>query len=162
MQMIIVNSTRSLTFQVPLNQTYSSLFISLYSSKATEVTVKVVMETSSSDNTSSLTIPVLLGIGSLVLVGVFGVLAGLSLFLLKRRMANNATFAVVPVTEQGMLPEQIEALHPSHLYTGGSESCSICLEKLHPDCQVRTLVCGHIYHTPCIDSWLSHSHVPAT
>ena len=156
-QMIALNSSRSFNFALQLNGSYPEVFLSFYTAGNSFVTVKV--QTGGDSNAAtSVEVPVLLGIGSLVLVGVFGILAGLSLFLLKRRRRGR-NFAVVPVGDQGMTAEQIEALHPSRQYAGGTESCTICLDKLKPAVQVRTLACGHTYHTACIDSWLQHSHV---
>lgn len=48
-----------------------------------------------------------------------------------------------------------EKYDPTH--TGFSQtSCSICLEEFQPGITlVRNLPCGHIYHTECIDSFLT-------
>ncbi|KAJ1979621.1 hypothetical protein H4R35_001441 [Dimargaris xerosporica] len=41
-------------------------------------------------------------------------------------------------------------------------SCTICLEDYIAQQQVRVLPCHHVYHTGCIDTWLTtkHSHCP--
>jgi hypothetical protein len=40
-----------------------------------------------------------------------------------------------------------------------NESCSVCREDYHDNDNVRTLCCGHIFHTDCVDNWLTnHSH----
>ncbi|NRA92440.1 MAG: hypothetical protein HRU26_07095, partial [Psychroserpens sp.] len=43
-----------------------------------------------------------------------------------------------------------------------SESCSICLESFKETVdRVRILSCYHVFHSACIDSWLtSHSRCP--
>ena len=155
--MITLNSSRSFRFVLQLNNTHSQVLLSFYTAGESFATIRV--ESNEDQNAgNSVEVPVLLGIGSLVLVGVFGILAGLTLFLLKRRRRGR-DFVVVPVGDQGMSPEQIEALHHSREYAGGIESCTICLDKLKQGVQVRTLACGHTYHVGCIDSWLRHNHV---
>ena len=40
-------------------------------------------------------------------------------------------------------------------------SCSICMEREHSEPVWRRLHCGHMYHRPCIDTWLSsHCQCP--
>ena len=38
------------------------------------------------------------------------------------------------------------------------DTCAICLEQLENDDQIRILQCSHIYHQPCIDTWLTTRH----
>ena len=37
------------------------------------------------------------------------------------------------------------------------ETCSICLEKVGEGESVRRLRCKHLFHTQCIDAWLTES-----
>jgi hypothetical protein len=39
------------------------------------------------------------------------------------------------------------------------EACSICLGDLEDDDQVKEMLCGHCFHTPCLDEWLSRQFV---
>jgi len=42
-----------------------------------------------------------------------------------------------------------------------AESCVICIADFKPGEQIRTLSCKHVFHKPCIDSWLeTHSTCP--
>jgi hypothetical protein len=39
------------------------------------------------------------------------------------------------------------------------DSCTVCREEYHDNDNVRTLRCGHVFHTECVDNWLmNHSH----
>jgi len=38
--------------------------------------------------------------------------------------------------------------------SGKVESCSICIEPFEQDVLVSALVCGHLYHSSCINEWL--------
>lgn len=32
--------------------------------------------------------------------------------------------------------------------------CSVCLESFAEGCTVRTLICSHVFHKPCIEQWI--------
>ena len=40
--------------------------------------------------------------------------------------------------------------------------CAVCLCDYDTDCEIRTLVCSHVFHTNCIESWIKSkiNHVP--
>ncbi|KAM3263024.1 hypothetical protein P3L10_000018 [Capsicum annuum] len=41
-----------------------------------------------------------------------------------------------------------------------SSSCSICLESMELDEEVRQLItCRHVFHRGCLDTWVNHGHV---
>ncbi|OWB65168.1 hypothetical protein B5S30_g492 [[Candida] boidinii] len=62
---------------------------------------------------------------------------------------NEVTIEKIHNTES--LGEEI--IHNDHLhYTSGT--CAICLEELEDLEEVRGLLCGHVFHAPCIDPWL--------
>jgi hypothetical protein len=40
-----------------------------------------------------------------------------------------------------------------------NENCPVCREEFCDNDEVRTLKCSHIFHTDCVDNWLTnHSH----
>lgn len=45
-----------------------------------------------------------------------------------------------------------EELHKMHFDSG---SCTICLDAFEPEELVRGLICGHVYHSDCLDPWLT-------
>lgn len=79
---------------------------------------------------------------------------------------NLSDFAVVEIHE-------MHTLQPKHLLTqedtvslglllGGkaelhfdSGSCTICLETFEDDDVVRGLICGHVFHSECVDPWFT-------
>lgn len=45
----------------------------------------------------------------------------------------------------------VDKLHELHFTSG---SCAICLEVLEDEDIVRGLLCGHVFHSECLDPWL--------
>lgn len=40
-----------------------------------------------------------------------------------------------------------------------NDYCPVCREEYHDNDNVRTLCCGHVFHSECVDNWLTnHSH----
>lgn len=54
-------------------------------------------------------------------------------------------------------PASVLAALPTHSVTGGPPflTCSICLATCEPGQVVRTLPCFHMFHSQCVDPWLS-------
>ncbi|CDK26715.1 unnamed protein product [Kuraishia capsulata CBS 1993] len=52
------------------------------------------------------------------------------------------------VAKKGAEPPREQQAH----FTSGI--CAICIDTLEDDDQVRGLICGHVYHSECIDPWL--------
>ena len=40
-----------------------------------------------------------------------------------------------------------------HLHSIDNDTCSICLSVVRKTRGTRTLPCGHLFHTPCIERW---------
>lgn len=49
------------------------------------------------------------------------------------------------------LPESSATVHTT------KQQCSVCLESFAIGDRFRTLPCFHLFHTPCIDTWLQES-----
>ncbi|CAO2182860.1 unnamed protein product [Urochloa humidicola] len=113
-------------------------------------------------------------------VGAFVSVLGLALFLhlyvchvrrRNRRRAEAAAAAVLPVTSPaaakcGLDAAAIAAL-PTAVYggqaagegePGSGAECAICLGAVQEGEVVRALpACGHVFHVPCVDTWLASS-----
>ncbi|XP_066315032.1 RING-H2 finger protein ATL39-like [Miscanthus floridulus] len=113
-------------------------------------------------------------------VAAFVSVLGLALFLHlyvchvrrrnRRRAAARAavlpTTAVAAPTKCGLDPAAIAAL-PTTIYrddvggevgAGGTDECTICLGAVEDGEVVRELpACGHVFHVPCVDTWLASS-----
>ena len=37
-------------------------------------------------------------------------------------------------------------------------ACSTCLERFTPNCDISSTMCGHIFHTDCINTWIKKGH----
>ena len=37
-------------------------------------------------------------------------------------------------------------------------ACSTCLERFTPNCGISSTMCGHIFHTDCINTWIKKGH----
>lgn len=108
-------------------------------------------------------------------VAAFVSVLGLALFLhlyvchVRRRNRRRAaavlpTTAAAPAPKGGLDPAAIAAL-PIALYrnvgeqgAGTEPECTICLGAVQEGEAVRALpACGHVFHVPCIDTWLASS-----
>jgi E3 ubiquitin-protein ligase ATL41 len=111
-------------------------------------------------------------------VAAFVSVLGLALFLhlyvchVRRRNRRRAaaiaaalpTTAAAPAPKGGLDPAAIAAL-PTTLYRNdaaeagaGTDECTICLGAVQDGEVVRALpACGHVFHVPCVDTWLASS-----
>eukprot|EP00871_Galdieria_phlegrea_P004561 jgi/Galph1/5105/GphlegSOOS_G3795.1 len=52
---------------------------------------------------------------------------------------------------------RLEHVAPERRVSGTKENCVICLDSLDTNrLTVRTLPCGHTFHSYCLESWLIH------
>jgi Ring finger domain len=51
--------------------------------------------------------------------------------------------------------EPIELEEHEHLEELADDTCAICIEVMEENHQVRLLTCGHIFHSECVDPWLT-------
>lgn len=51
--------------------------------------------------------------------------------------------------------ERPQEQEPDHLEDCGDDICTICFEAMEDDQDVRLLTCGHIFHSECVDPWLT-------
>lgn len=41
--------------------------------------------------------------------------------------------------------------------TQATQECTICIEKIQPNCDIQFLPCSHTFHSECIKAWLRNS-----
>lgn len=57
------------------------------------------------------------------------------------------------VPGQGMSASDVNRI-PTTVYSGIDDICAICKDTISKGQNVRNLPCSHLFHCPCIDSWL--------
>lgn len=87
------------------------------------------------------------------------ILAVVLLFLKARRRGSQLSnaYPIVPLTlREAQLIEQLNLNSPEKVYSqltsNYSSECAVCLEVFRSDSLVRMLDCGHVYHSPCLES----------
>jgi len=63
---------------------------------------------------------------------------------------------VAPKTVSKDVLDGLETLSSESLGLTG-ESCSICMEQFKAEELLKKLLCGHCFHSPCVDRWLTFS-----
>lgn len=63
---------------------------------------------------------------------------------------------VAPKTVSQELLSKLETGVPSKFGLTG-ELCSICMEQFKQEDVLKKLLCGHCFHSPCVDQWLTYS-----
>ncbi|KAH7232215.1 uncharacterized protein BKA55DRAFT_580840 [Fusarium redolens] len=110
-------------------------------------------------NASALSTPV-------AFLGVIGSIVGLLLiviifFIIKSRypfhlqILNNAS----PPEKYGIVQGSNNQAKWTPTQPSSVEVCAICIEVLKDQDSVRRLICKHVFHTDCIDSWFQRHHV---
>ncbi|KAJ1971003.1 hypothetical protein H4R35_005528 [Dimargaris xerosporica] len=59
------------------------------------------------------------------------------------------------VTHESLPPRLVTSLTAASIQTLSGPLCTICLETYSIGDVIRQLPCGHVYHPPCIDVWLT-------
>lgn len=39
------------------------------------------------------------------------------------------------------------------------DCCTVCLTRFHPDTEINTLTCGHLFHKLCLEKWLHYWNI---
>ena len=63
---------------------------------------------------------------------------------------------VAPKTVSQELLQQLQTASSSEFGLGG-ELCSICMEQFKNEDLLKKLLCGHCFHSLCVDQWLTYS-----
>ena len=63
---------------------------------------------------------------------------------------------VAPKTVSQEILKKLETATPSKFGLAG-ELCSICMEQFKTEDLLKKLLCGHCFHSPCIDQWLTYA-----
>ena len=63
---------------------------------------------------------------------------------------------VAPKTVSQETLKSLETATPSEFGLAG-ELCSVCMEPFKTEDVLKRLLCGHCFHSPCIDQWLTYS-----
>jgi hypothetical protein len=61
----------------------------------------------------------------------------------------------LPIFKYGEIKDKLKDEEKCNNFT----QCSICLENYVDESKVRVLLCKHVYHKDCIDTWLSEHNV---
>ena len=65
-------------------------------------------------------------------------------------------FVDVPLTVSKEVLEKLPEVSFVDVKTD-EKSCSICMDDFEPDSKLRTITCAHLFHTHCLDKWLSEN-----
>lgn len=58
-------------------------------------------------------------------------------------------------TETKVEQNNEETIEGEHQHIWEIDTCAICIDVMDPEDEIRVLSCGHIFHTECIDPWLT-------
>jgi len=67
----------------------------------------------------------------------------------------------VPEDEHLPLPKEVIEKIPEVIYEQlktDEKQCPICMEDFASDSKIRKIACNHLFHTLCLDKWLSANH----
>lgn len=67
---------------------------------------------------------------------------------------NNEDCKIMIKYNDNISLNDINLILPTQKNDKDEEDCSICIEKININDDIRKLNCGHIFHKNCIDQWL--------
>ncbi len=159
---LVDSDLQSPTNQSSFSGAYKKLtFYFLASSTVPDVSLHVMLV---SDNPYGVTIgyvPIMLIVvaGMLVLYGVIAILH----CCMKQRNAIGELVQLYERREWVCSAQErlklILDMAPKGRYSVGKtkytqQSCTVCLNEFKDNCEIRTLVCSHVFHSVCAESWI--------
>jgi hypothetical protein len=136
--------------------------LGIYNSFSSDVAVTAQLSVSQSDdNTKATVMYVLIGVAVFLIV-IWGVITIIKYrsYRTHQHLANNSAAARQAV-RQTLTTEEVDHYFPKKKFgefktTLDQTCCSICLDDFNPDVICRQILCEHIFHDNCIESWLTH------
>ncbi len=131
------------------------------SSAAASTSVLRVTMASSKDKPMEMSYIVIIIISLAGLITLYGIFSCIRLCLRSRTSSSTLPLDAISAAEQERLLTRILDESPvgKYHYHGQEDkfkqlACAVCLAELEQNCDIRSLVCGHVFHKLCIETWI--------
>jgi len=144
------------------NRIGKKTIVGVYNSYSSPINVSAQLQfVQTDDNTRATVMYVLIGVAVFLIV-IWGIIT----IIKYKSYRNTQTFvnAANPNRQgqrQTLTSEEVNEHFPKKKFNQFKTTleqicCSICLEDFIPDAICRQIICEHIFHDTCIESWLTH------